>query len=140
MRRFCPDGAALLVLCGILLIGIGIYFVVLRPPLLPEDARYIGSDVAALATSVPGLQRWLQKVFWVMGGYIIATGLLTVYVARSVLPSRSPGALGIVAATGLTSIGLMAAVNFLIDSDFKWLLLALALLWNISTGLCWRGR
>jgi len=140
MRRFRPDGAALVALCGIVLVGIGLYFVFLRPPLLPEDARYIGADVAALAASLPGLQPWLQKVFWVMGGYIIATGLLTVYVARTTLPARTSGALGMVAASGLVSIGWMASVNVLLDSDFKWPLLALASLWATATILCWRGR
>ena len=45
-----------------------------------------------------------------------------------------------VAIAGLTSIGWMASVNFLIDSDFKWPLLGLALLWTTATILCWRGR
>ena len=30
---------------------------------------------------------------------------------------------------GISSIGLMVVVNFLIDSDFKWLLLAFAVPW-----------
>jgi hypothetical protein len=31
----------------------------------------------------------------------------------------------------------MAVVNFMIDSDFKWVLLALALLWMCSLVLFW---
>ena len=42
-----------------------------------------------------------------------------------------------VAIGGAASIGLMAAVNFIIDSDFKWALLAMALLWAFSLGLFW---
>jgi hypothetical protein len=140
MRRFRLDSTALVSLCGIIQVGIGLYFVFLRPPLLPEDTRYIGSDPGALAKSVPGLQRWLQKVFWSMGGYIATTGLLTVYLARTALTSRSPGALGVLAVSGLTSVGWMARVNFVIDSDFKWPLLAPALLWMTATILYWRGR
>jgi hypothetical protein len=33
---------------------------------------------------------------------------------------------------GVASIGWMAAVNFMIDSDFKWVLLGMALLWACS--------
>ena len=41
---------------------------------------------------------------------------------------------GVAAAlAGLISIGLMAGVNFAIDSDFKWELLGLAILWACST-------
>jgi hypothetical protein len=31
----------------------------------------------------------------------------------------------------------MAAVNFAIDSDFKWVLLGIALLWAFCLGLFW---
>lgn len=50
--------------------GIGIYFIFLRPPLLPEDARYMDTTLAEIQAAAPGLVRWLQKVFWVLGGYI----------------------------------------------------------------------
>ena len=33
---------------------------------------------------------------------------------------------------GALSIGLMAAVNFMIHSDFKWVLLGIALVWGVS--------
>jgi len=42
------------------------------------------------------------------------------------------GVLGIVALAGLASVGWMSAVNFVIDSDFKWLLLAFAVLWGFA--------
>lgn len=35
-------------------------------------------------------------------------------------------------AGGATSIGWMAAVNFMIESDFKWVLLGFALVWAVS--------
>jgi len=34
----------------------------------------------------------------------------------------------------------MAAVNFMIDSDFKWVLLGMALLWACSLVLFWFER
>ena len=63
---------------------------------------------------------------------ILTTGLLTFYVARSSFPQRANGVSVLVAFAGLASIGWMTAVNFMIQSDFKWLLLGLATLWGIS--------
>jgi len=126
-----------LALGGIFLMGLGLYFVFLRPPLLPEDPRYMGTSLAAIQASVPGLLVWLRRVFWVMGGYMFATGLLTLYVALTVFRARASGAVLVVALAGLTSIGWMAVVNFVIDSDFKWLILAFAFPWPIAIALYW---
>ena len=109
--------------------GIGLYFIFLRPPLLPEDARYLDTTLAEVQAAAPGLLRWLQKVFWVMGGYIFTAGLLTIYVAFSSFQARTRGAFSVIALAGLSSIGGMTIVNFIIDSDFKWLLLMSALPW-----------
>ena len=38
---------------------------------------------------------------------------------------------------GGASVGWMAAVNFMIDSDFKWVLLGMAELWASSLVLFW---
>ena len=127
-----PYSSTILVLCGIILMGLGLYFVFLRPPLLPEDARYMGASLAEIQATAPGLFNWLQKVFWVMGGYIFTTGPLTLYVTFTAFRMRASGAVWIVAAAGLTSIGWMAVVNFIIGSDFKWLLFGFALLWGIA--------
>jgi hypothetical protein len=78
---------------------------------------------------VPGLSSWLQKVFWVLGGHVVSTGLFTVYLAATSLRTgRMP--IAVLALTGLSSIGWMAVVNFVIDSDSKWPLLGLAVLWG----------
>ena len=58
----------MLVACGAWLVGLGFYFIVLRPPLLPEDVRFTGTTIDHLRSSLPGLERWLSKVFTVMGG------------------------------------------------------------------------
>jgi hypothetical protein len=108
----------------------GLYFVLLRPALLPEDARYIGSSSQEILDAFPDLANWLDKVFWVMGGYILTTGLLTFYMAVTSFRARTRGAFGVLALAGATSVGWMTFVNFLIDSDFKWLLLAFATLWG----------
>lgn len=125
--KFKPFSSTLLALAGIIMMGLGVYFVVWRPPLLPEDPRYMGTTLADIQTVLPGLLTWLRRVFWVMGGYIFSTGLLTLYLARTSFRDRDRGAVGVAGLAGLTSIGWMVVVNFIIASDFKWVLLALTL-------------
>lgn len=117
-----------------MLVGTGLYFLILRPPLLPEDVRFMG--VAAQLDPVrPRLEAWLAHVFRVMGGYVLATGVLTVTLAATSFRQHSPiAALGALV-SGAASIGWMAMVNFLIGSEFKWVLLGMVLVWAFSLGL-----
>lgn len=124
--------AWLLTICGVSLVGIGGFFVVARPPLLPEDARFMGSTTEMISDAAPGLSSWLRRVFWVLGGYIATTGVLVLYVANTGLRSGSAGALAILTVSGITSLGWMTAVNFLIRSDYRWALLCLELLWALG--------
>ncbi len=130
--RIYPLHPKVLALGGVILMGIGLYFIFLRPPLLPEDARYMDTSLVEIQATAPGLSRWLQKVFWVMGGYIFTAGLLTIYIAFSTFQSRTWGAFPVVALAGLSSIGWMSVVNFIIESDFKWILLMSALPWAVA--------
>ena len=119
----------LLALNGIILMGLGLYFVFLRPPLLPEDPRFMGTTLAEIQTSLPSLLIWLRHVFWVMGGLMFATGLLLLYVAQTTFRAHLTSTRFMVALAALSSIGWMAIVNFMIASDFKWLLLTFNLPW-----------
>ena len=118
----------------------GLNFVFMRPALLPEDARYMGTTVAQIQDLLPELAPWLRRVFGVLGGYMLATGLLTVYVAITTYRAARLGATMIVAVSGLVSIGGMAVTNFAIDSDFKWLLLVFTLPWVVALALSWAGE
>lgn len=132
--RWRPS-SLLLAVSGILLIGVGIYFLFLRPALLPEDIRYMSLTPAELVSIGPRLMAWLTQVFRVMGGYIAATGVLALTLAlTSLRDHRAVAAVGAGVAGGL-SIGLMVAVNFMIDSDFKWVLLGMALVWATSIAM-----
>ena len=110
----------------------GAYFIFLRPPLLPEDLRYIGLSLPAIQNSIPNLLDWMQKVFWVMGGYIFTTGLITVFVAQTAFRLRTEKAFVLVLITGITSVVSMTIINFILDSDFKWVLSSFTLPWIIS--------
>ena len=126
-----------LIMAGVTLIGVGVYFIVLRPPLLPEDVRYMALPAAQLDILRPRLELWLTHVFRVMGGYILATGVLAVTLAATSFRAHQKGAAIGALIGGAASIGWMAVVNFLIDSDFKWVLLGMALLWACSLLLFW---
>lgn len=117
---------------GLILMGMGAYFAFLRPPVLPEDLRYIGVSLVQIQGTVPGMLPWLTRVFAVLGGYIFATGVLTAYVAATSFRSATPVTTAVVAIAGLASIGWMAITNFQIDSDFKWVLLVFTLPWLIA--------
>jgi hypothetical protein len=79
-----------------------------------------------------GLASWLTHVFRVMGGYIAATGTLAFTLAITAFRDRRPAAAIGTAVAGGLSIGWMTAVNFMINSDFKWVLPAMALIWTAS--------
>lgn len=115
--------------CGVWLIGLGFYFAFGRPPLLPEDPRFMGTTLEAIETMVPGLEGWLRNLFVVMGGFMAASGALVLYLARTVLIVRLQGAIGVFVVSGILTVVLMSAMNFALHSDYRWLLLVPALLW-----------
>jgi hypothetical protein len=107
-----PYSSKVLALCGLILIGMGLYFALRRPALLPEDAR--ATRVRRSRSLGPPF-----RAFWIGSRRVSGTVTLA----------------------GLTSIGWMAAVNFIIDTDYKWLLLAFAALWGAALELFWlEGR
>jgi len=132
--------AWILTVCSIGLVGIGGFFMVVRPALLPEDARFMGSTTEEIYGAVPGLGSWLRHVFWVLGGYVATTGVLVLYVTNTGLRTGSSGALAVLAVAGTMSVALMSAVNFLIRSDFRWALLFLALVWAAGLLLALAAR
>ncbi len=115
--------------CGLWLIALGLYFIFLRPALLPEDPAFMGSSLEAIRTAIPGLERWLGHVFNVMGGFMIAAGAVTMFLAWRFISMREPGTFATLLVAGSASVALMSATNFLLHSNFRWLLLLPALLW-----------
>lgn len=118
----------LIAACGVWLVGLGFYFVFLRPPLLPEDPRFMGVPPEVLA-ALPGLARWLGKVFTVMGGFMAGCGVLVLFLARRAVPAGLPGTTAALALAGVVTVGVMSGVNFALHSDFRWLLAVPPLLW-----------
>ena len=132
-----PSGKVFLA-CGLWLIALGLYFLFLRPALLPEDPAFIGSSLEAIRTAIPGLERWLGHVFNVMGGFMIAAGTVTMLLAWRFISRREPGTFATLLLAGSASVALMSATNFLLHSNFRWLLLLPALLWLAGLLCYWR--
>ncbi|MGV1827117.1 hypothetical protein [Agrobacterium vitis] len=122
-RRKWTTSALLLTTTGVIVVGIGIYFVLFRPPLLPEDVRYMQLTEGDLTVLGPNLRDWLGRVFAVLGGFAMATGILMITLAATAFCSREPIAVSGAILGGAVSIGTMTAVNFAINSDFRWALL-----------------
>ena len=118
--------------CGLWMIALGTYFVFLRPALLPEDPRYIGVPLESLRVAAPGLERWLGHVFDVAGGFMVAAGAMTVLVACRLRRLHGPGTFVALLVAGLAGVAMMSATNFLLHSDFRWLLLAPSVLWAVG--------
>ena len=126
--------------CGVWLVGLGAYFIFLRPPLLPEDPRFMGTTLERIRISVPGLETWLGKVFTVMGGFMAGAGVLTVFVATVAMPLRLKGTAWALGISGALTVVLMSATNFALHSDFRWLLVLPALVWLAGLGVFLANR
>lgn len=125
----------ILTACGIWLVALGLYFIALRPPLLPEDPRFMGATLAQLREAAPGLEEWLGIVFTVMGGYMVGSGVLTLGLVRIAMPRRLPGIAWALGLGGLSTVVLMSAMNFVLHSDFRWMLVVPALMWIVGVAV-----
>lgn len=120
---------------GVWLVALGAYFVFVRAALLPEDPRFIGATLARLREAAPGLEAWLRIVFTVIGGFMAGAGVLSVFVARTAVPGRVRGTGWAIVLAGLPTVVLMSTMNFVLHSDFRWVLLLPALLWAVAVAL-----
>jgi hypothetical protein len=137
LRRFSKW---IFVACGIWLIGLGGYFMLVRPPLLPEDLRYLGSSAIQVEVLLPHLASWLRNVFTVMGGFIAGCGVLIVFVSVRAVPQCLQGTGIALGCAGLLTVATMSWTNFVLDSDFKWLLLAPVVAWLLGLVSYGAGR
>ena len=71
---------SLLAGCGLFQVGMGLYFIAMRPAMLVEDERFTGASFEAITQVAPSIPLWLDRVFMVLGGHAVAAGLLIVLV------------------------------------------------------------
>ena len=126
--------------CAVYQLAIGLYFAVLRPPLLPEDLRFLGTAPGALAAAAPRLEHWLHLVFIVLGGQIAAVGVLTAALALRLSQGRALGwrELTLLGGAGALSVGTMSVVNLVLQSDFRWPLIVPVAAWAVAVALATR--
>jgi len=106
-----------LIVLGLLTSGTGLYFMLLRPALLPEDLRFMGLARGAVPDV---LHPWLSVVFRTWGGFMVGFGLSFLglagyFSARRDVWLRLGVALGI-----LFAFGSFLASNIQLHSDFLW--------------------
>ena len=89
----------------------------------------MGTTLAQILTAVPGVERWTQRVFTVIGGFMAGAGVLTVFVATMAMPPRLKGASWAIALSAGLTVVLMSAANFSLYSDFRWWLLVPMFVW-----------
>ena len=118
--------------CGLWTVVLGVYFILFRPALLPEDPRFMGTSIEALRAAAPGSEGWLGHVFNVMGGFMVAAGTMTLLIAWRFLARRAPGTLLSLAIAGASGVALMSVTHFLLYSHFRWLLLLPVMLWLVG--------
>lgn len=110
----------------------------LRPAFLPEDERATGAGLAVIMQVAPGFEAWIQRVFIVLGGQAAASGVLFA-LALILLPNgaSSRAAVALLVGAGGFSVALMSAVNFSIQSDFRWVLVVPVLTWALGVVALW---
>ena len=139
---FRGAAAGLIGACAAYQLVVGAYFVAFRPPLLPEDLRFLGATAERFVVLLPRLERWLDLVFAVLGGQMAALGVLLAGFAARLARSRAMDGheLVLLGLAGVLSVASMSAANFALGSDFRWLLVLPVLAWSIGVGLAALGR
>ena len=129
-------------MCAAYQLVLGAYFVAFRPPLLPEDLRFLGATAERLVVVLPRLERWLDLVFAVLGGQMAAVGVLLAGLAARLARSRAMDGheLVLLGLAGVLSVASMSAANFALGSDFRWLLIVPVLAWSMGVALAALGR
>lgn len=120
-RRDALSGILLLVL-GLLTMGTVVFFLVLRPALLPEDIRHTGIDPGTLP---PAFLEWLGTVFRTWGGFIAGFGVLLLGIGGFLLSGRARCLYWATAIGAVVAFGRFLFSNILLDSDFLWFISAL---------------
>ena len=124
VRKDALSGAITCVL-GVLTLGVGVYFLILRPALLPEDIRHTGIDPNTLP---PAFVDWLGIVFSTWGGFIAGFGITILGIGVFMLSGRAVWLYLGIAVGVLVAFGRFLLSNIIINSDSLWLIAALFVL------------
>lgn len=118
--------AVLLGLLGVLTLATGFYFVVVRPPMLPQDLRFIGISREQIPARMPD---WLGIVFRTWGGFVVGLGIVFMGLAAFLLTSRKALLRWATAAALVVVFGGFLVSNIMLRSDY---LAFIAILFGLS--------
>jgi hypothetical protein len=112
---------------GVLTLGTGLDFLLLRPAMLPEDLRFTGVNPAELPAR---MSEWLGIVFRTWGGFMAGFGVVLIGVAAFLFTARRAllhwaTAIGVVVAFGRFLLS-----NLELRSDY---LVFIAILFGLAT-------
>ena len=130
--------AGLLGLLGVLTLGTGLYFLLVRPAMLPEDFRFTGTT----PEQVPArMWAWLGIVFRTWGGFMAGFGVVLIGVAVYLLTARKVFLCSATAAGLVIAFGRFLVSNVALHSDYLGFIAALFGLAVITAGgLALRSR
>jgi hypothetical protein len=134
-----PVVAGLLGLLGVSTLGTGLYFLFVRPAMLPEDFRFTGLGPELLPAR---MSEWLRIVFRTWGGFMVGFGVVLMGVAVYLVTARKVLLRWAVAAGLVVAFGRFLISNLALRSDY---LVFIAILFGLAAitaaGLAlWSGR
>lgn len=100
---------------GVLTLGLGLHFLFVRPPMLPEDFRFTGINPAELPERMAD---WLRIVFRTWGGFLAGFGVALVGVAAYLFTARRVPLCWAVAIGVVVAFGRFLLSNVVIRSDY----------------------
>jgi len=112
-----PLIGALVIVLGVLTVGTAVFFLTLRPPLLPEDIRHTGIDPSGLP---PAFLDWLRIVFRTWGGFVAGFSIVLLGIGTFMLTGRARWLYWATAAGIVVAFGLFFISNVILASDFLW--------------------
>ena len=107
--------AGLLAVLGVLTLGTGLYFVLVRPAMLPEDFRFAGITAEQLS---PKMSEWLGVVFRTWGGFMAGFGVVLIGVGVYLLTARKALLCWATAAGLVVAFGRFLVSNLALHSDY----------------------
>ncbi|NMG38317.1 hypothetical protein GRZ55_03565 [Chelativorans sp. ZYF759] len=122
----------LLTILGVLAFGTGIYFLGIRPTLLPEDIRFTGIDEATLPQ--PFLD-WLGIVFRTWGGFITGFAIVITGIGVATFSGDAKWLRYGTAAGILVAFGRFAYSNVVISGDYLIFIASMFIVALIAAGL-----
>ena len=118
--------AGLLAVLGVLTLATGLYFVLVRPAMLPEDFRFAGITAEQLP---PKMSAWLEIVFRTWGGFMAGFGVVLSGVAGYLLTARKALLCWATAAGLVVAFGRFLVSNLALHSDY---LVFIAILFGLA--------